>query len=486
MPKSDVAQLPPLWIVFLVPCALLVMTFLPGLNDGFWRVDNPLYAAISKFAYESGSLWTLYAGEQHYFNKPPLVFWVHGAVLHAFGAELWAARLPSLFVALSTLLLSIDAVRRLTGPYAAMASGIVLALTLEYFRAMHSISLDLWIGLAVTGGAWCVIRGVISGRVLLWSIGAGVFIGAGLMTKPLLALAALPFFAIWLGVTRQWRALAFMPLIAAVAVAVALPWHVSMGMLHAELFWNEYFGSQVMDRVTTDAHGSSPWWSYLGTIGQTYWPWLIAFACGAWLLWGDRARAGERPALWFGVVFSIGWVVMLSVSQDKAGRYLIPAYPFASWVGGVWLARAFPMTRRTDRLARVAIVGAPAIGLLLALFGPAPHQPISQPWRELRDFVRAHPDDDFVIDPRSRTLGAQVYLMRNRWPGVAKWNAGVGEDAGGGLPPAGTLMVSRRHAVLWARPGDQTVFENAEFIVWRLSTDWDGNYAVRSLEPGAE
>lgn len=470
----------PVWLVFALPCALLAMTFLPGVNAGFWRVDNPLYAAVALRAYETGSLWTLHAGEQLYFNKPPLAFWAHGAFLRLFGRELWAARLPSLFAAMATLALSVDATRRVAGPLAAMASGVVLALTLEFFRAMHSISLDLWLGMCIAGCVWCVVRGMVSGRALRLSLLAGVFIGAGLMVKPLIALAPLPMLGVWMGVTRQRRALACVPVIAGVAVLVALPWHASMALTHGDLFWGEYFGSQVMARVTTDAHGSEPWWKYFAEIGGTYWPWLATFALGAALLRGERLSSGERRAVLLGLVFTGGWVAMLSVASDKAGRYLIPMYPLASWVSGVWLARAIPWSARLGRAARLVVVAGPLLGVLLMLFGPSPHAPTPEVWRDLRAFVLSHPQEDFVIGPRSRTLGAQVYLMRGQWPGVARWNSGVGEDAGGGLPPAGALMISRRRSALWARASDEVVFENEAFIVWRLSSAWDGDYVERS------
>lgn len=452
------------------------------MNSGFWRVDNPLYAAVSMFAYESGSLWTLHAGEQQYFNKPPLAFWVHGAVLRLFGAELWAARLPSLLAAMATVLMSIDSVRRMAGRRAAMASGVVLALTLEFFRSMHSISLDLWLAMFITGSAWCVVRGLLSGRVFVWCTAAGLFIGAGLMVKPMIALAALPLIGVWLGVLRRWRVLAGLLLSAGVAIAVALPWHLSMASIHGDAFLAEYFGSQILDRVTTDAHGAEPWWKYLAQIGETYWPWLITFVLGASMLRGERMHRRSQAAVLLGVVFTLGWIVMLSVSHDKAGRYLIPVYPFASWVSGVWIARVMMpgWGARMHRALRLTVFAAPAMGLLLALFGPNPHGTIPAHWAELRDFVRAHPDDRLFVPPRSRTLGAQLYLMRDGWPGVARWGEGVGEDAGGADPPAGSLLVTRRSGALQARPGDQTMFENRSFRIVRLATDWDGDYSVVS------
>ncbi len=462
--------------VYLLPAAILLAVFLPGLNAGFWRVDNPLYAAVAKHAWESGSLWTLHAGEQHYFNKPPLAFWAHGLPLHLFGAELWAARLPSFLVALATLMLSIDALRRLAGPRAALASGIVLALTLEFFRAMHAISLDLWLAMTIAGAVWCITRGLVSGRALRWSAAAGVCIGIGLMVKPMIALAALPLLAAWLAIIRQNRSLIGLVIAGAVAIIVALPWHLSMILTHGDAFTAQYFGSQIVDRVTTDAHGSEPWWKYLKWIGETYWPWLITLILGAALVNNQTVDRRARHAILLGVLFPVLWIAMLSVSSDKAGRYMIPVYPLASWVSGIWLARAFaskPDTR-ADHALSWAVAAAPALGLLLALFGPAPHQPIPPHWRELREFVAANADDRYCVPPSSKSLGAQLYLMNGHWPDAAPASADTAPQ-----PAAGALLVTRNSGRHQPPPADTTVFENGAFTVTRLTSDWDGRYLIR-------
>ncbi|MCA9282273.1 MAG: glycosyltransferase family 39 protein [Phycisphaeraceae bacterium] len=464
---------------YLIPAALLLATFIPGVNAGFWRVDNPLYAAVSKFAYDSGSLWTLHAGDQLYFNKPPLAFWVHGLFLHFLGPELWVSRIPSFFVALATVLLTVDTARRLAGHRAALASGIVLALTLEYFRAMHSISLDLWLALCITGSAWALAAGLGSKRALRWSIAAGLFLGAGLMVKPLIALAALPFFAIWFTVIRERRALTSLALITTVGVIIALPWHISMISLHGDAFTAEYFGSQIVDRVTTDAHGSRPWWDYLEQLASTYWPWLITFLLGLPLLRGERMHKPEQRLGMLSLIFTLGWVAVLSVSSDKAGRYLIPAYPFAAFLSGIWLARAVPASFwEGTKIIRITLA-APTIAMIFALIGISPHDPIPRHWGELREFVRTHPDADFCINPRSRTLGAQLYLMRSKWPAIARWTGDTDPSLRAIDPPAGTLMVSRRSSALSPRPTDEIAFENTQFVVWRLTTDWEGVYSVR-------
>ncbi|MCA9283528.1 MAG: hypothetical protein KDA30_16010, partial [Phycisphaerales bacterium] len=160
--------------------------------------------------------------------------------------------------------------------------------------------------------------------------------------------------------------------------------------------------------------------------------------------------------------------------------YLIATYPFAAWVGGLWLARAIPARVWNGRAIKRIAFTIPVLALAFALFGPSPHKPTPDHWRELRDFVRSNPDAQLCTTPRSRTLGAQLYLMRDEWPHIARWAEDPDKDAPGVDPPVGTLMVARKKRAFSARPTDEIVFENAQFIVWRLTSDWDGRYSVRA------
>src|SRR5215203_4197899 len=106
--------------VYLLPAALLLAVTLPHLGQGDFRGDAGWYSAIGLQAWRTGEFWTLY-GEpgQPYFNKPPLVFWIHGLVLHLLGPSVLAARLPSELAALGCVLATVGAVRELSGRRAA-------------------------------------------------------------------------------------------------------------------------------------------------------------------------------------------------------------------------------------------------------------------------------------------------------------------------------------------------------------------------------
>ncbi|MEO1128547.1 MAG: hypothetical protein AAFX05_02440 [Planctomycetota bacterium] len=57
-----------------LPLLLLLATWIPGMDQGWPRTDAHLYTGVALLAYESGDLWTLHAGSEVYFNKPPAVW----------------------------------------------------------------------------------------------------------------------------------------------------------------------------------------------------------------------------------------------------------------------------------------------------------------------------------------------------------------------------------------------------------------------------
>src|SRR5262245_51714707 len=129
------------WQVFALPAVLFLAVTLPHLGQGDFRGDAGWYSAIGVQAWRTGELWTLW-GEPGlpYFNKPPLAFWVHGLVLRTAGVSIAAARLPSVGAGLACVLLTVAIARSLCGRRAAMLSGCVLALSLEFFRRVREVS----------------------------------------------------------------------------------------------------------------------------------------------------------------------------------------------------------------------------------------------------------------------------------------------------------------------------------------------------------
>ncbi len=459
---------------------MLIALWIPGANQGWWRVDTGLYAAIALHAWREGPLFPLMAGDQPYFNKPPLAFWVHGLFLHALGKELWVARLPALMAAIGATLILMRCVRLLSGDRAAFAAGIILASTVEFFRASRSFSLDLWLTMWVIASVWPVaevVRGRAPGRVAAL---AGLPIGGALLTKPIVGLFMLTLLACWLVWIGRARLTPWLGVGAILALGVAAPWHLAMNAAFPDEFVGAYFGRQSLDRAAGSAFGTDPWWTYLTLMSRTWWPWLPVVIVGA-LGAARKGDAGARLAL----VSFCGWLCAISLFAAKEPRYAIVVYPFGAWLAGWWLGGHAP--RAVIRARRALDCWGPPVALAgaAALSGVRVHAPPSEHWRTLGEFLRSHPGARLWADPTGvmRWTTSNIYLMTGQWPRTAAIDSdsellrpiaptlGLGAR---GSPDVGDLFITRTDAPLGPRATDEPLWSSGPLRVSRVRTPWDG------------
>ena len=483
------------WAAALVPAAILIAFWLPGANQGGWRVDTGLYAAIARYAYESGRFLDLHTGDQPYFNKPPLAFLIHGLFLHLFGPHLWAARIPTLIGAITCALVTVRAAWLLSGPRVAVFTGLVLATTIEYFRFTRAISLDMWQTLWLMCALWIASEALTrrSGKLLIL---VGVPIAMALLTKQMVGLAALPILAIWLiWIGRARMALWLIPA-ALLALALAAPWHLFMTLRYPGEFLPHYFGSQALGRATGASFDRDPWWLYLHILSRTYWPWLPIASIALFLaifrspldpraehtdMGAIPSRAAERLcALW-----SICWLIALSIFAGKAARYAIVLYPCLAWISAIWLARRAPRfvllpIRAAERwLPPAALVTCSAI----AIIGVRIHRPEAAQWPDLFAELAARGNPDLWASPESavRWTTSNIYLETGKWPRTTRLDSHFHRDDGlkynpirAGNPKPGDLMVFSNQSRLQPRAQDAQLWSSGRLLIVRIADEWDG------------
>lgn len=461
-----------------IPLLLLVGLWLPGVTQGGYRVDTGLYAAIGLHAWREGTLFPLMAGESLYMNKPPLAIWIHGLFLHFFGPELWVARLPSLLAAAGAAVVGAAAVRRLCGWREACLFSIVLCTTLEFFRYTKAISLDLWLTLFFMLSLWCIARALPSscrgGRSPArgegwWIVASGVPIGLALLTKPLMALLAIPIFAGWLIWIRRPRlALRLLPS-AALALFIGATWHLAMWRAIGDEFLSHYFGTQTLERATGESFASQPWWYYLALAAETYWPWLAALLAGApTLLRGAFARSGSGAASSsttrasrFILLWTLVWLVALSAFAGKSGRYAVVLWPMLAWAAALWLAstRVKPLVLARRALMRWAAPVVLLVGMIAWALPIRIHTKPDAHWDALYAFVRERPGETFFVAPSLLTLACNVYLSTGVWPASI--------DGPAAPPPPGSLIIYRSDRQAQPSPQDEPVWTEGKMIVVR-------------------
>lgn len=457
----------------LLPALVLVATWLPGFAHGWPRTDSHRYAALALDCYRDSPFWAPTLGDMPYFNKPPLVMWIEGALLSITGPDVWAIRLPTLLAALGTLVLTIDLTRRLSGARAATLAGLVLATTMEFFRYTRAISLDMWVALFGVLLVWSAVRAARSGRARWFAVG-GLAIGAGLMVKPFVVLLPAVIVGLWLVWERKPRML--VPLGGAILLGLALaaPWHAAMIRRFGEAFTQNYFLAETLDRADGLETTTNPWWYTLASLPQTYWPWIVTLALACEAIVRRRFRPSDRPAVRLALVWSGAWLLALTLFGDQRTRYMVPLYPLMSILSGLWLARLLPASiRRPGRAATPIVVAcvvvlAAGVNLLPASALDVIHKPRHAKWDAILEYQRAHGDEHIWTTPEYNTAGANLYLMTGAYPRLAgPTRAGDGERA-----PAGSLIIAHKDEEAALGAFGEVVLSKSDMRMIRLDRPW--------------
>ena len=405
------------------------------LTSGGYKVDTALYAGVAQRMIETGQWWTPSTGAVPYFNKPPLVMWSHGLFMSIAGADLWAIRLPQLFAAIGCILAGTHIARRLAGRSAALVAGMIVALSWPVAKHLNRLVLDYWTVLFILIGVACVVeawsRSVRGPRpapqTAGWMLAAGVSIGLATLCKPFFAFIALPILALWLILERQAKLAAWLTLAVVAALAVNLPWHLSMASIHGEVFTSQYLGREIVSRgVGQGGFGRNPFWWYFYFMTREWWPWLPVLVVALWaFLRGAHTHSTRpvRPALTFTAVWVGVWIVLLSAFADKRDRYMMHLWPALAFPCALYITRFAPArirqgdSRAWTVLAALCMVGG-LVGLTLGIVTHADRP--DDDWAALMDRMHeiraAEPGTAVYESFRHPPRGAKVYLTADIWP----------------------------------------------------------------------
>jgi 4-amino-4-deoxy-L-arabinose transferase-like glycosyltransferase len=227
--------------------------FTPGLLDD---VDS-IYIQIAREMLQRHDFVTPTIDGIRFFDKPPLMYWMAAGSMHVFGVHDWAARLPlalgvlALFFAVYALgnrlfiAISPSTHPDRGGLYAALAMATSLGPYLYTRFYIPDILIALWMALSVhlfliamdrittlPSGAPSLhsLLGTVPGSgPLLPMLGFAAVLALSVLTKGLIGLVfPVLFVLLYLAITRNFRALAKLHLIASTAffLLIAAPWHI--------------------------------------------------------------------------------------------------------------------------------------------------------------------------------------------------------------------------------------------------------------------
>ncbi|MEL7474439.1 MAG: glycosyltransferase family 39 protein [Planctomycetota bacterium] len=416
------------------PYALPALTTLglafARLTIGGYKVDTALYAGVGWQMVRTGQWWTPMAGDMPYFNKPPLVIWIHAIFMSIAGHELWAIRLPQLLAAVAVMLASVHIARRLAGRSAALIVGMLVALTWPMIKHLNRLVLDYWTVLFILLAVVCVVeawrRNASGVRAATWMLAAGVAVGLSTLCKPFFALLAIPILALWLLTTQRPRLAAWLAISIPAALAVNLPWHLSMHAIHGDLFTSQYLGREIVSRGVGDGgFGRRPWWWYFYFIAREWWPWqlLLYLAIATLILRRPTSSRPTRPALSFTLVWIGAWMLLLALFADKRDRYMMHLWPALALPCALWITRwSAPRIRQGDSRAWTVLTClallAGAVGLAFGVIKDADRA--EQQWidtaQHITNLRAQNPHTEIYEALRHPPRAGQLYLMIDVWP----------------------------------------------------------------------
>jgi len=285
-----------------------------------------------------------------YLEKAPLIYWMMALSYEVFGVHDWAARLP---LAISAVILCWVVYRFSRWAFdeeAGLYAGIALATSAGLFLFTRILLPDATLTLTITGAIWaCLLLLEPEGdHPRRWSVILGVCLGTGLLLKGLIAVV-FPMIAVlaYMAVTRQLsfcrsKCRSNLGLAAAVALTIAVPWHV-LAILHNPpyfaasmhsrpgeyhgFFWFYFINEHVLRflnvRYPRDYNTVPRVWFWLLNLAWIF-PWSVYLLGIRRFSYSPVSRA-ERTRLmaacWVGVVMLF---FTFSTTQEY---YSMPIYP---------------------------------------------------------------------------------------------------------------------------------------------------------------
>jgi 4-amino-4-deoxy-L-arabinose transferase-like glycosyltransferase len=333
--------------------------------------DEAWYAQVSREMLAADDWLTPRWNGEPWFHKPPLAFWGTMASFSTFGISEPAARLFSAVCGSLTVGLLAAFLAHQFSLQVGLLGALLLLMTSEFSRYAARGQLDGPLTLFLTLQLTAFWFARTNPR---WHWLAGAACGLAVMTKG--AAAGLPFVVIgvfslatrdfgWLRQRSFWSGIAL-------AMAIALPWHVHQLVMHGDKFLQDYGARHFIQFFNPIPGEDTP-----GPSSDYYFRFLSRSAPFGWislLLIGSAGAAlivSRDPLVRFAAAWTFAIPVALSFARTKWSWYLTPMYPGAMLFAVVAASVAFRSAKGRLFAERKATLKPLFAVCLLTAFGVA-------------------------------------------------------------------------------------------------------------------
>ena len=321
-----------LWVITLIA----VLLFSASANwMSLKSYDDCFYARKGVEMWQRGAFFTVTWAGRTDFQYPPLQFWLIGRSFALFGKNDFAARLPSLLMAVAMLLMTYRIGSVTVGRRAAIVATAVLMLTPLFVtnarRCQTDIPLAFWTTLAML----VYIEGL--ERPKLHALIA-IPLGAALLTKSVLGLFPLMVVpaAVLVPALRKTLRNGWLWLGLVLGLVLGASWTIHQYVNFGDAFMSFHYGTMVFSRTAQPLNLMGVLVGYPLILMEHYQP-IVLPALAGLIFFVVGRRRGTSTVADFLVVWAVLPLVLYSLSGLRHLRYLFPLLPVFAILTGYLL-----------------------------------------------------------------------------------------------------------------------------------------------------
>ena len=336
---------------------VLVVAALLNILPGFFTIpptdrDEARFAQATKQMLETRDYIDIRFQDEVRYKKPVGIYWMQALAVKAGKAlgvrepltTIWLYRLPSLFGAMSAVLLTYWTALAFVTHRAAVLAGLMMATCILLSFEGRIAKTDAVLLASVVAAMWALARAYLPEQrkwlgpqwplllpAIFWTaLAAGVMLKGPVVVMVVVlaagALVAIDRSAAWLMVLRPLAGIAWFGVL-------VLPWFLAIVLRSGDSFFAESVGHDMLTKLISgqESHGA-PFGYYFILFWVTFWPGATLAALAAPAVWAARREPGAK--------FLLAWIVpswiVFEIIMTKLPHYVLPLYPaIAILIGGI-------------------------------------------------------------------------------------------------------------------------------------------------------
>jgi hypothetical protein len=300
-------------------------------RGGLFEPDEGRYAEIPREMLERSDFITPTLDYVHYFEKPPLHYWLTAFSFKLFGLCEFAARFTGALAGLLGVLLVYHTGRKMFGRREGLFAALILGSSTGFVAQSRINLTDKTLTLCLSAALCCFIiaaddreRHKVPYYYLLY-----LFSALAVLAKGLIGLVfPVGIIALYLVATSRRHLVKEMRLGRGVILflAVAAPWFV-LASLRNPGFARFFFIHEHLERFLTTTHSRyQPVWFFIPILLLTMFPWSLYGARAITRAWKER-RQRNGDQLLFLLIWALLIFIFFSASHSKLIPYILPVFP---------------------------------------------------------------------------------------------------------------------------------------------------------------